>query len=102
MAITAPRSVNTQDFATQFTFDSVAKVVDDLNKIGFVNGRHVDDIVIQTGTPKPVNHLMRVAPRGYVIVKQNANAVIWQSSITSTEIVLNASADVTISLWVYV
>lgn len=103
LAISAPKTVNTKEYFVQFIFDAIARVVDQLNLNGFVNGVHIDDVVVTAGTAKIIEHKLRKAPRGVVVVKQNANAVVWQPSPpTATTVTLQSSATVTVSIWVYV
>lgn len=69
-----------------------------------VNGVLLKGIKLQTGAPNKVNHSLGRAPQGWIVVRQNANSVIWQvnaSELISTTLQLEASANVTIDLWVF-
>ena len=49
-----------------------------------------------------INHLLQRVQQGWFLVDNIANAVIWRAAaFTTTTITLEASANTTISIWVY-
>lgn len=68
--------------------------------IPFLDGRLIEDIVVTTSTVSVAHKLSR-QPRGWFIVSKNANADVWESSKSSSYLVLDSSATVTISIWVF-
>lgn len=65
-------------------------------------GNQINSIVLVANKPQAINHLLQRMPQGWFVVDQNANAVIWRSTTwTTTMITLEASANVTIDLYVY-
>ena len=82
--------------------DSVLKVI---TKKEILDGNFLEDITITAGTPKVVNHLLGEKLRGWISVRKNAQAHVWDSQDTNqtpfSTLILNASASVTISLWVF-
>lgn len=83
--------------------DALSKVFNAIQKKQILDGRLISDIEIATGTVKEVQHGLQRQPRGWIIVKKNAEATVWETSATLPvrTINLNASADVTISLWIF-
>lgn len=83
--------------------DAVAQVFNQVLKKQIIDGAFIVDITITSGAPYVLSHGLGINPRGWIIVKKNAEADVWQSdSDTPTAtMILNASADVTISLWVF-
>lgn len=83
--------------------DEVASVFDQLTGRAIVDGRLIDDVFLDGTDPTTINHGMSRAIRGYLVVRQDAEATIWEteSVLPLKTLVLNASADVTVSLWVF-
>ena len=48
-----------------------------------------------------INHKLQKTPQGFLILSQNANAVIWQISSDDQTITLRASASVGVKIWVF-
>lgn len=67
-----------------------------------LDGVLVTNVALNT-TPTKVEHKLRRAPLGYIIVRQNANSVVYESSkdLPTSFITLTASAAVTVDLWVF-
>lgn len=70
-----------------------------------LDGNLIEGIVIVSGTLKTVNHNLGRNLIGFMITRKSANAVIWDSQATnknpSKTLELNASANVTISIWAF-
>lgn len=66
-----------------------------------LDGLLIKDVVLTASAPKLVQHKLGRELQGWIIVNQNANAVIWQSDSSKSSIELTTSADVTVSLWVF-
>lgn len=83
--------------------DAVAQVLNQVIKKQIIDGAFITDISIVSGTPYSLSHGLGINPRGWIIVKKNAESDIWQtdSATPTLTMILNASADVTISLWVF-
>lgn len=67
-----------------------------------LDGLLLGEIEIAT-TPTLVEHKLRRAPLGWIIVSKNANADVWQTTQTlqAAHLTLQASAPVTVTLWVF-
>lgn len=83
--------------------DAIAQILNQVLKKQIIDGAMILDIPLEVGVPYELSHGLGVNPRGWIIIKKNAEADIWQtaSDTPSATMVLNASADVTISLWVF-
>lgn len=82
--------------------DSIEKSLNGLVQSSIVSGTLLKDISL-SGTAKRVEHKLNREPLGYIIIRQNANAVIFEQDEVRKDIFLNlqASANVTVSLWVF-
>lgn len=65
-------------------------------------GLQLQPVSLAATTPLTINHLLGRVQQGYFITSQNASANIWQTQpFNNKTLTLEASAIVTISLWVY-
>lgn len=68
----------------------------------FVQGSQISGITLIASTPQAINHLLGKMQTGWVITDQDAAASIYRTEPFNMSILtLEASADCTISLWVY-
>lgn len=84
--------------------DAVAVVFNSLLKKQILDGRLIrDKFLDSSANPISIDHGLGKAPRGWVIVKQDADANVYEStsSTPNATLELNATADVTVSLWVF-
>lgn len=83
--------------------DALARVFNAIQTKEILDGRLISDIVIETGTPKEINHGLGKPIRGWIITDINADANVYRSASTTpnSTFVLNASANCTVSLWVF-
>lgn len=60
---------------------------------------------VTAGTPLILSHTLARTLQGWIVVGRNANAVVWDSQATNPTpertLILNASATVTLNLWVF-
>lgn len=82
--------------------DALAKGLQGLPSISILNGTQLDGIQLST-SPLRVSHKLGRQPLGYIVVKRNANATVYDADDSQPTLFLNltASASVTVSLWVY-
>lgn len=83
--------------------DAIAKIFNQILKKQIIDGAFIENISIVTGTPYNLSHGLEINPRGWIVVKKNAESDIWQtdSDTPTSTMILNSSANVTISLWVF-
>lgn len=76
------------------------KLRERLNDVPFLHGQQIS-VDIGTSATEIAHTLGRVA-QGYLVLSQNANAVIWApAAATSTSLTLQSSAAVAVKLWVF-
>ena len=67
-----------------------------------VNGRQIDKIVLKANTPLIVDHSLGQLPQGFIQVDQNAGVLAYRTQPFNVKtITLEATANVTISIWVF-
>ncbi len=70
--------------------------------IPFLNGNQVQDVALKANTPLAINHLLQRTPQGWFLTDNTANTAIWRTSdFNSLTITLEASANTTISFWIF-
>lgn len=65
----------------------------------FLSGNSFDVQINTTDTI--INHGLGIVPNGWIILDKQGNSNVWRVSWTDKQIILRASAQVTIKLWVY-
>lgn len=74
-------------------------------KAGLSDGVLLESVSLSTGDTNAVQHKLGRAPRGWIIVRQRANANIWDSQdanvFKTKSLALECSADVIVDLWVF-
>lgn len=80
-------------------------VLDKLIANPLVQGLIINDIQIVSGHPNSINHMLGRALVGWLPISQDAQAELWDSQSTNQTpkltLLLNSSADVTVSLYVF-
>jgi hypothetical protein len=81
------------------------EVTDFIEKCSLIDGKLVSDAELTTGQDNEVGHGLGRIPQGYIVVDRNANSVVSTSSTLNrnpkNSLILNCSANVTVSLWVF-
>jgi len=79
-----------------------AATINPILALPILNGNMIDSIFLTASTPKAINHLLGRMPQGWFLTDNSKNAVIWRSAeFNQFTITLEASADTTISFWVF-
>lgn len=79
-----------------------AATINPILALPILNGNQIDSIILKANTPLSVNHLLQRMPQGWFVVDNTSGAVIWRSApFNSLTIVLESSANTTISIWIY-
>lgn len=70
-----------------------------------LSGVLIEDVKLTTGITNKIEHKLDRELQGYIIVKKNANSIIYDSQssnlLSSKTLNLLCTANVTISLWVF-
>lgn len=97
--------IKTQDKDLMSVQDSVDQLFQEIAPNPFLKGNLVRNISITSGAVAAVAHGLKDPVTGYIVTKNSANAVIWdtQSANTSAQLLyyLNASANTTIDVWFF-
>jgi hypothetical protein len=90
--------------ATARDLDRVQRNVSDFTRQvaekEIVDGRHIADVVLASGN-NTITHKLGRKPVGWLVARKTAAADIYEVSADADRLVLNASAGVTITLWIY-
>lgn len=67
-----------------------------------IQGSQLSGIVLIANTPQMINHFLGKNQTGWIVTDQNAAASIFRTQpFNDSTLTIEASADVTINLWVY-
>lgn len=99
------KTLDIEDKVLSRVQDNVEQAIGQLPITEILQGRLVTGIAIVTGTPKVISHKLGKKLQGWIVCRQSASAIIWDSQAASTTtaltLVLNSSANVTVDLWVF-
>lgn len=103
MALPNFRRVNTKLNDLKLLQDSLDAALRPIIDKLILDGRLIEDIELTTGQANLIDHRLGRSIRGYVVVKRDADARVWDSvpDRPATQIDLRSSANVTISIWVF-
>lgn len=103
-AVSRPRAytrVEGKDHDLQRVQDSVQEAVDGLTANPMLAGKILQDIELDGTDDEAVAHGLGRVPSGWQIVDRSSDARVWRVSWDKTQIVLRASAAVTVSIYVF-
>ena len=70
--------------------------------VPMLSGNQIDSIVMVSGIPQAINHLLQRKMQGWFLTDNTANANVWRTQpFNDTTITLQASANTNISIWVF-
>lgn len=103
MSILPFRRIRTDNSDIQKLQDSTDETFRSFQKKEILEGRLLEDVAIVSGTAKIVQHKMGRALRGWIIAGKDADARVWETPSTTprSSLILNASANVTVNIWVF-
>jgi len=84
--------------------DSIEEILDNISSIEILNGRVVENVLLTSGIDNKVAHGLGRIPIGYVVIRQSADARIWNYGFTGFDdrfITLQSSTNVYAYLWVF-
>lgn len=70
-------------------------------QIPLLYGRLIENIALEVGKTTSVNPKLDKAVTGWIVVRRNADANIWDSGATTNTLNLNTNQNVIISIWVF-
>jgi len=82
---------------------NVRDTLEPLLRRELLDGRLIEDAALTTGTGNDLLHKLGRVPKGWIVVKQNAQADVWENANATPAkvLTLQTSANVTVSLWVF-
>ena len=99
------KTINHDDLNTSFIQDNAKKAIDQLQGKDIIDGLLLKNISLVSGTDKIIQHGLGRQWLGWIPVRKSATCDIFESSTINSAlqstIILRASANVTISLWVF-
>lgn len=99
------KKISSSDRAVNQLQENVEQVLSPIIDKEIIDGILIKDIELTTGQDNHINHLLGKTLTGYLITRQKASAIIWDSQDSNTSqsrtLILNCSANVTVSLWVF-
>lgn len=79
-----------------------AATINPILAIPMLNGNQISTVTLLTGVPKAINHLLGRMPQGWMLTDNTANAVVWRTQeFNQFSVVLESSADTTVSFWIF-
>lgn len=67
-----------------------------------LNGTQITNVKLVANTPLVINHLLQRMPQGWFLTDNTANTSVWRTAaFNNLTITLEASANTTISFWIY-
>lgn len=94
--------IQLKDQPTQRALGYVIGALQDIALKEIVDGGLLTDVVLVSGVANGIAHKLDRKPRGYLIVRRNGSAVVWDDLPTNDKILtLFTTIDVTVSLWVF-
>lgn len=79
-----------------------ASILNPIIAIPFLSGLQIDNIILVANTPLVINHKLGRTPQGWFPVDNIAATPVFRTqSFNSSTITLEATANTTISIWIY-
>lgn len=79
-----------------------SSILNPILALPILNGNQVDDVKLVANVPQAINHLLGRLPQGWFITDNNANTTVWRTAdFTQFTITLEATANTTISFWIF-
>jgi hypothetical protein len=97
------RAIRTATRDLQKLQDALSRVFNSLLSKPLIDGRLLNGIELLSSGSNQVNHGLGQSVRGWIVVSQNADARIWESTsdLPNTTLTLETSNDVTVNLWLF-
>lgn len=94
------RKIRTEDRELDQVQSNIAASLTPLSKAKIVDGAHVVDVELTTGTNR-VGHKLERVPEGWIISDRDSAATVYRTAWDSKTVDLVASAAVTCRIWFF-
>lgn len=103
MALPAMKKTQSTDRVINAIQDNVETALRPILKNPLLDGRLIEGIDITVGEACTVEHGLGRNLRGWFVVSPNASSNVWEtaSALPTKTLILNASANVRISVWIF-
>lgn len=104
MALPGFAKVVVEDDTLNRVQDRLRVAITALSSVPLLDGVLLENVALVSGSFTAVPHRLARPWRGYIVVANGANAVVWNQSPgndASTFLYLQPSASVTVTLWVF-
>lgn len=85
--------------------DNVETSFSEIMSKDILNGVLIKNVVLVSGQNNIISHKLERELQGFVVVRQRANSIIWDSQDSNTlkklTLILNCSANVEIDIWCF-
>ena len=85
--------------------DNVQSAISQITVVDILGGRLIHEVVLAQNEDNEINHGLDKPLKGWIVVRQNAEAALWDSQddspTPSKTLTLNTSNDCTVTLWVF-
>lgn len=79
-----------------------SSILNPILALPILNGNQVNSIALTANKPLAINHLLQRMPQGWFLTDNTANTTVWRiTAFTNLTITLEATADTTISFWIF-
>lgn len=99
------RTFNTDDITLGQFVTSVSNAFKQVSLCGLIFGTLHRNLLLTSGVDNYIAHGLDRNLIGYFVVRRNANSQVWESATKNNfpdrDLILNVSAGVTVSLWVF-
>ncbi len=102
--IKGTHKILSKDISVNKIQDNLDKFFEGLRKVNILNGTLIKNVDLTTGSANRIEHKLDRIPEGYIVVKKNAVADIYDNSTGTRQdlfLDLNTTANVTISIWIF-
>jgi len=105
MSIQPYKKVRTDTDIVRQVQDAVEIPLKDISSRAILDGQILSDIALSVGVDNIIDHKLQRKLVGWIITRQSANANIWDlqdiNKRPSQSLILNTSANVIVTLWVF-
>lgn len=95
------RKIRAKDVELNRAQEAVDQVFNTILVKQILDGHLIEDVAINTTAD--VDHGLGIAPRGWLVVRKDANEDVWEntSAVPTRLLSLESTGAVTVSLWVF-
>lgn len=94
-----------EDSDSERNFRSIDTALQSIQIKEILAGNLIKNVVLATGVVNKISHGLQYAVSGWIVVKSNAQATLWDNESSNTQkeqlLFLRTSAAVTVTLWVF-